>query len=180
MSRRLVPALALIVATSAGAAENRFGLAAGLVVPVYLQVDDDRVDTAPGPLVAATFDWRMAPEWDLGVFLHVASITAGNERDEQVNAFEAGGAAHYVLTLDRGGVLRFGGGVGYRRLFADEARFDRVQGLAANADAELSYPLAPGFVGQIELGVLSQPYGSNGDFVVMWAPMPYLLLGAVF
>jgi hypothetical protein len=70
--------------------------------------------------------------------------------------------------------------VGYRRLFADATPYDRVEGVAVDADAEYSHPLEGGLVGQVELGVLSQPWGGNGTTTVVFAPIPYATVGAVF
>ncbi len=160
-------------------AKTRVGLAAGLMVPVELRVDGDSPETTPGPLLVVSFDDLIRPDLDLGIFLHVGSLTAG-ERDEQINLVEFGGAAHWLRPLRSGATLRLGGGVGYRRLFADVTRYDRVAGLAVNADVEYSRTLFEGLVGQIEVGGLSQPWGSNGDSTVAWFPMPYLTVGAVF
>ena len=174
---RVLATLLLLVATSASARDTRFGLAGGLVVPLDLRVDDRQPDAEPGPLLVVSFDQRVLEDLDVGFFLHVGSITA-EVRDEQVNLFALGVAAHHVLPSEIG-LLRFGGGVGYRRLFADASTYDRVHGLAINADAELSKEIAPRLVGQVEVGLLSQPWGSNGASRVSWLPIPYVTIGVV-
>ena len=178
--RSLAPlvACALLAAAPASAGDTRFGLAAGLLVPVDLRVDDREPEADPGPLLMITFDQRVDPSVDVGFFITAGSITA-ETRDEQVNLIELGVGAHYVRPL-AGGVLRLGGGLGYRRLFADASLYDRVIGLAVDADAEYSHALGGGLVGQLEVGVLSQPWGGNGTNTVVWAPIPYATIGAVF
>lgn len=181
MWTRLIGCGALLIAVGADAApRNRFGLAAGVAVPTYAQVDDDPLTGQPGPVVLATFDWALDTVWDAGAFLDVTSITLDDDgREEQVNAFSFGASVHYRLPLSFG-LLRLGGGLGYRRLFADEPRYDAVHGVALNVDAELSRNIASGLTGLIELGILSQPFGGNGSGTLYWAPVPYVALGAVF
>ncbi len=171
---------ALLSAGEVGAAETRFGLAAGLVVPIDLRVDGEHSETEPGPLLLVSFDHQVHESVDAGFFITAGSITAEARGEEQVNLIEIGVAAHYRWPLEAGGLLRLGGGAGYRRLFADANPYDRVQGVAINADAEYSRPLGDDLVGQIELGLLSQPWGGNRGSTVVWAPIPYLTVGAVF
>ncbi len=174
--------LALLVALPALAQPVdalRVGLGAGLLVPVDLQVEDRRPHVEPGPLVSITFDSTLGDGFDAGLFVHAGSFTA-ESREEQVNLFELGAALHYDLGVLQKGSLRVGGGLGYRRLFADIGAYDRVQGIALNVDGELTRPLPGGLVGMVAVGALSQPWGANGKGSVRWLPMPCLLIGAVF
>lgn len=171
--------LASALAATARAEENRFGVAAGLLVPTSFEVDGQSPPTDPGPLVTFTFDREVHPRVDLGLFLVGGGFVAG-EREHLVNLFEFGFAAHLRQPLGDRALMRIGAGVGYRRLFADLARYDRVQGLALDGDVELSYPILPRLIGQLKLGVLSQPVGGNDVGEVYWTPIPYLAIGAVF
>ena len=182
MAPRLSSALALIAALASPALAQgaRFGIGAGVVVPLEVRVDGRRPTVAPGPVLLVSVDRALHPALDVGAWLNVASITA-EARDEQVNLFGVGLAAHYARpTPTLGGVLRLGGGVGYRQLFADASGYDRVRGLALNADVELSGRLAPGLLGFVEVGALSQPLGENREASVTFLPMPYLVVGALF
>ncbi len=175
-----VAALALALPTAAPAAPRpRFGISAGVLVPTVLSVDGETPVTEPGFLVVITFDAARREWLDAGLFLHTGSFTA-ERRDEQVNLFELGLAAHWVRPLDGKTTLRVGGGFGYRRLFADTPRYDATDGLAVNADATLSLRLATRLLGEVRLGALSQPWGRSQAGTVWFAPMPYLTLGAVF
>jgi hypothetical protein len=175
--RRLALVL-LAIATGAEARPGRFGAEAGVFVPVQLRVDGHSRNAAPGPVVVFRLDRPFSDAFDLGGVLDVGGFTA-DRGDEQVNFFTLGVALHWVAPLEIG-TLRVGGGVGYRRLFADARRYDRVNGIALDADVALSHPIAANFTGQVEVGVITQPWGSNGDHRVALLPSPYLAIGAEF
>ncbi len=174
--------MGLAAVAAPAAAQERLGrvqVGAGFFVPTDLRVDGNNAEAEPGVLVGFRIDRPVAPALDAGLFLQVGSLTAGR-RDEQVNFFTFGASLSWVHTLDNKATLRLGGDVGYRRQFADLERYDRINAVALNGHAILSYALAARFTGVVEAGVLTQPFGSNGDHEVMWLPFPYLMLGAEF
>lgn len=177
--RAIALLLACLCAAPAAARENRVGVVAGVLAPTRLHVDGHAAEVEPGVVFVFRFERAFAETLDLGAFLQVGSMTA-ERRDEQVNFFALGLSAHWVSPLPFGGVLRLGGGAGYRQLYADAGRYDRVRGIAVDGEAILSYELAPGFTGVAEAGLLTQPLGSNGRHEVTWLPFPYLAIGAEF
>lgn len=179
MIRVRAATVALLLLGGAGSAwgrtQSRFGVAVGAVLPHDLRVDGQRHQVGPGPLVLLTVDHPLGAALDAGVFVHAGALTADHGL-ERVSLFEAGLGLHWVNSMSWG-VLRLGGGVGVRRLFADLVRYDRVYGVVVDADAEIAFPLVGELAGQVEAGVLAQPFGSNGSHRVEWAPFPYLAVG---
>lgn len=161
-------------------AETRFMLAAGLLVPTVVQVDGEMLGAAPGPLVLISFDRPVGGDTplDWGGFLDVGSFSAGDS-DEQVNLMQLGASLHWRRPDTWGGLLRLGGRVGYRQLYADARGFDAVRGVAVDLSAQFVKMLSMNLLGQIELGVLAQPFGGNEYGLVYFGPFPYLALGVV-
>jgi hypothetical protein len=182
MKQSICLTLGLAASAIPAAAQERSGrvqVGAGFFVPTDLRVDGDSAEAEPGVLVGFRIDRPVAPTLDAGLFLQVGSLTAG-DRDEQVNFFTFGAAISWLTALNPKATLRLGGDVGYRRQFADLERYDRINAVALNGHAILSYAIDRRFTGVVEAGVLTQPFGSNGDHEVMWLPFPYLMLGAEF
>lgn len=177
-------ALALLVGVGAEVrgedAETHFMLAAGVLVPTVLNVDGGMVDAAPGPLVLISFQRPMSGDTplDWGGFLDVGSFTAG-ESDEQVNLMQLGVSLNWRRPDTWGGVLRLGGRAGYRQLYADARGFDAVRGVALDLSAQFVTAVSRNLQGQVELGVLAQPFGGNEHGLVYFGPFPYLALGIV-
>ncbi len=174
-----VVALVLGVAATGAEAKPRFGLGVGVLVPTLVMVDDAQPEASPGPLLVMSFDAEIATEADAGLFLHVASFGA-ETRAEQVNLFDVGLAAHWIALRDARTTLRLGGGLGYRRLFADAARYDATQGIAVDLDATLGHRVVARLVLEVRVGATAQPWGRNAQATVILAPMPYFTVGAVF
>lgn len=182
----LVAMSALTALVSAGAAaraddETHFMLSGGLLVPTVLQVDGEFVAADPGPLFLISFDRHLSEDsaLDWGGFLDVGSFSAGDS-DEQVNLMQLGASLHWRRPDTWGGLLRIGGRLGYRQLFADARAFDAVRGVALDFSTQFVKTISPNFTGQIELGLLAQPIGGNSHGLVYFGPFPYLALGVVF
>ena len=158
--------------------ETRFALSAGVLVPTILNVDGEMVGAAPGPLVLISFDRPMSGDTplDWGGFLDVGSFSAGAS-DEQVNLMQLGVSLHWRRPDTWGGVLRLGGRAGYRQLYADARGFDAVRGVALDLSAQFVTAVSRNLKGQLEVGVLAQPFGGNEHGLVYFGPFPYLALG---
>jgi hypothetical protein len=145
--------------------ETRFSLGAGFLVPTLLLVDDRPVSAD------SSLDW--------GGFLDVGSFNAGPSH-EQVNLMQIGGSLFWRRPETWSGLLRLGGRLGYRQLFADARGYDSVRGVAVDLVAQYHHPLNDMLGGVAELGVLTEPIGFNEHGRLSFGPFPYLAVGVVF
>lgn len=161
--------------------ETRFMLAGGLLVPTVIAADGELVAAAPGPLLLISFERPLTADGglDWGGFLDVGGFSAGDS-DEQVNLMQLGASLHWRFPDTWNGLVRVGGRLGYRQLFADARVFDAVRGVALDFSAQYLKTLSMDVTGQIEVGLLGQPVGGNANGLVYFGPFPYLSLGVVF
>jgi hypothetical protein len=161
--------------------ETRFSLGAGFLVPTLLLVDDELVEASPGPILLIAFDRPVSADssLDWGGFLDVGSFNAGPSH-EQVNLMQIGGSLFWRRPETWSGLLRLGGRLGYRQLFADARGYDSVRGVAVDLVAQYHHPLNDMLGGVAELGVLTEPIGFNEHGRLSFGPFPYLAVGVVF
>ena len=157
---------------------TRFALGVGFVVPTLLSVDGETSTAEPGPLVLISFDRAVSESLDAGGFLDVGSFSA-EDSDEQVNLMQIGGLLYWRRADTWGGLLRLGGRLGYRQLFADARGYDAVRGIAADLVAQWIGQVSRNLTGSLELGVLTEPFGANEHGTVFFGPFPYLALGVI-
>lgn len=157
---------------------TRFALAGGLLVPTLLSVDGETSAAEPGPLLLISFDRTVAERFDAGGFLNVGSFSA-EDSDEQVNLMQIGGLFYWRRPDTWGGLLRLGGRLGYRQLYADARGYDAVRGVAADLTAQWIRAVSRNLTGSVELGVLTEPFGANEHGHVFFGPFPYLALGII-
>lgn len=160
---------------------TRFGLAAGVLVPTALHVGGKTQTAEPGPILLIGFDRPVGRDlpFEYGGFLDVGSFTAGGTQ-EQVNLLQLGLSGFWDLPGTWGGLLRFGGRVGYRHLFADGHAFDGVRGAAVDLVGQFIKEVSKNFVGQIEVGLLTEPIGGNSRGLVFFGPFPAIAIGMCF